>query len=73
MTEELSEQPTPMPGDPRAHPEQTVDALEDKIAGETPEQDRHEHEVDQPTLNTDTDPAAATDEQGSHPAEDQTA
>lgn len=62
-TEEPSEQPTEMPGDPKAHPEQTVDALEDKIAGETPVQERHEHEVDQPALDN-TDPAAA-------PADDQ--
>lgn len=55
-TDERSGQPTPMPGDPHAHPEQTVDALEDKIAGETPEQDRREHEVDQPALSAETDP-----------------
>lgn len=62
-SEEPSAQSTPMPKDPRAHPEQTVDALEDKIASETPEEERHEHEVDQPARDTDTDPAAETDEQ----------
>lgn len=72
-TEEPSKQPTQMPEEPRAHPEQTVDAIEDKIAGESPERDRHEHEIDQPALDTAIDPAAATAEHGGQQAEDQTA
>lgn len=56
----------PMPESPRVHPEQTVDALEEKIMGETKDQERDESDTDRPAFELDIDPADTTGEQGGH-------
>lgn len=56
MDEQRPEPETPMPDDPRAHPEQTVDALEERITGQRYDQ-RREDEPATPALEQDIDPA----------------
>lgn len=62
--------PTTMPENPQASPEQTVDALEEKITGDGQNQ-HHERESLGATHTQDIDPAETTAEQGGHPASDE--
>lgn len=58
---------TPMPENPSARPKQTVDALEDRVFGETHDQ-RRDEESDQPAFEQDIDPADTTGDNGGHTA-----
>ncbi|SFB00974.1 hypothetical protein SAMN05216266_103253 [Amycolatopsis marina] len=54
---------TPMPENPRARPEQTVDSLEDRVFGETQDQQRDE-DPNRPAYEQDIEPEETTADQG---------
>ncbi|WP_116041524.1 hypothetical protein [Amycolatopsis palatopharyngis] len=54
---------TPMPENPKTSPEQTVDALEDRMFGEPQDQQRDE-DPDRPAFEQDLEPEDTTAERG---------
>jgi hypothetical protein len=60
---------TPMPENPSAQPEQTVDALEDRVFGETRDQ-RRDEDSDRPAFEQDIDLADTTAESSGHTADE---
>lgn len=58
MSQQHPESSTPVPADPEANPEQTVDALEEKVAGRRQEQRRDDTESDA-EFEQDVDPGKA--------------
>ena len=61
-----NQQYTPMPDDPRIHPAQAVDSLEEKIDGERHEQQRSDEKSARPDFQQDIDPADTTADEGGH-------
>lgn len=57
-----------IPADPRTRPEETVDALEERLFGETVEQGRDEDDTSEPAFQQDIEPDSVAADEGGHPA-----